>query len=845
MVLKNWWVEKKEWRELFIKALWNNFEQFSSKISEETFWLYARIMDEGKKNSAVIQITNLAKSAEEFADDKLQSLAQKIDPSLVDNNISKTPAKGVEINKWNDTENNSRAIDNKINQTLEKSDKNLFTLEKALEQIPAESKLSKLYPQYNKVAESLKNIEWLDNLQAAALVYVHNGINAWETIKHPLKAQWEVRLATILTIELLTSMKGKESQLMSMSEKFASNPLSKKMSLDKTIADGAKSIKETWLVDQIGWFTSLLKWFNEAKPIAEKANTMLELLRNWSSNFNAEVMTSDQLEQLYHLCINRSFPKSEDIAAISNTLNDQQWQEAKLKPLGVSQMLISFLYDHLKELSFIDPANQEKTKELASAAQQGIDAVYDVVWQWFGAEKWSAMMDQWIESLMKFFDNPFLWALANMAGIDLSAIKQTLSGEFSPTQEEQFDNVSKGYEDSKPVNAQRVAKISWWISDRSSERFKILQEFNMKHLEEKLWQATPHIDVVKTLIGEDETLKNTYLEKTINKAWEETWKLKDGADYTQLATLYCANDAMVKSVIDSSKWMKTTDILWLLTAQWMKWDIRWVRAWTKYQEKQAKNNQSAEDKAKDQQENSKVESLLWETAIAWVNKIKWPATTLWIKEQTVKMIDLSTPTKMWVGQTMVLGYLPYSKKTSEFMNAIAKIRTQLGWTPEQEANFFVTMWLMKYSENWRNGNFNAPYKDGSSTQTAVGPWAFSRTVEWDTKEQKAYNIKNEFHNNYYLKSVHKYWLDESKIEKESAEYYAIGMLEQFESRSWAFNNTKLWAVDAMSRLNRSMTKDEMKSIFGSKVQWSKDGTTGVSMYEDFQKPLYDFVQFSE
>gem|GEM_PF-5613844 len=53
------------------------------------------------------------------------------------------------------------------------------------------------------------------------------------------------------------------------------------------------------------------------------------------------------------------------------------------------------------------------------------------------------MMDQWIESLMKFFDNPLLGALANMAGIDLSTIKQTLSGEFTPTQEQQFTTVMK------------------------------------------------------------------------------------------------------------------------------------------------------------------------------------------------------------------------------------------------------------------------------------------------------------------------------------------------------------------------------------------------------------------
>jgi|GEM_PF-6632340 len=38
-------------------------------------------------------------------------------------------------------------------------------------------------------------------------------------------------------------------------------------------------------------------------------------------------------------------------------------------------------------MPFADPESAQKTKELADATQQGMDAVYDVVSGWFGAEK--------------------------------------------------------------------------------------------------------------------------------------------------------------------------------------------------------------------------------------------------------------------------------------------------------------------------------------------------------------------------------------------------------------------------------------------------------------------------
>gem|GEM_PF-4470699 len=97
---------------------------------------------------------------------------------------------------------------------------------------------------------------------------------------------------------------------------------------------------------------------------------MLEFLRNGTSALDASTMTSDQLEQLYHLCVNRSFPKDQDLVAITTTMDDTQWHQSKLTSLTVTQTMVSLCYDHLTTLSFIDPKNQQKTKELATAAQQ-------------------------------------------------------------------------------------------------------------------------------------------------------------------------------------------------------------------------------------------------------------------------------------------------------------------------------------------------------------------------------------------------------------------------------------------------------------------------------------------
>jgi|GEM_PF-5024107 len=39
-----------------------------------------------------------------------------------------------------------------------------------------------------------------------------------------------------------------------------------------------------------------------------------------------------------------------------------------------------------------------------------------------------------------------------MNGIDFNSIKKTLSGEFTPAQEEQFDMVMEKYEDANPAD---------------------------------------------------------------------------------------------------------------------------------------------------------------------------------------------------------------------------------------------------------------------------------------------------------------------------------------------------------------------------------------------------------
>gem|GEM_PF-6830165 len=63
-------------------------------------------------------------------------------------------------------------------QAPEKSDKNLLGFESAMEMISTNNKLSQLWVSHNKSIESLKDHEAVDKMQAAALIYVHNGINA-------------------------------------------------------------------------------------------------------------------------------------------------------------------------------------------------------------------------------------------------------------------------------------------------------------------------------------------------------------------------------------------------------------------------------------------------------------------------------------------------------------------------------------------------------------------------------------------------------------------------------------------------------------------------------------------
>ncbi len=813
MADKTWFENLKNAIGQWADAVITQMQERAAKLYKEFGWDKATTVFSKMKEEYV--------DAKQRLNGKAQETAHKITGEL-DQLVQEAKPKENKLNSnmapWAIAENKTSIVNNGINQASEKSDKNLFTLEKSLEQIPSESRLSKLYPQYNKAAESLKNIEWLDNLQAAALVYVHNGINAGENIKHPLKAQWELKLATILTVELLAAMKGKEGQLLSMTEKLSSNTASKKIWLDHMIVDGTKSIKESWIMDQIGWFTSLIKGFSEAKPILEKANTMLELLRNGSSNFEAETMTSDQLEQLYHLCINRSFPKAEDIARISSVLWEAQRQEAKLKTLWVSQTLVSFFHDHLKELSFIDPANQEKTQELAQAAEQGVDAVYDIVWQWFGAEKWSAMMDQWIESLMKFFDNPFLWALANMAGIDLSAIRQTISGEFTPTQEEEFSKVIDNYQDATPVNAQRVARLSWWMSDRTSERFKLLEKFNIKHLEDNLWKATPHVDVVKTLIGEDEALKTKYLEKTTNNAWEEVWKLKSGADYTELAKLYCANDVMIKSVVDSTKLTNTSDVVWLLTAQWMKWDIRWVRAWTKYQEKQAKNNTTKET---EEVSESSPKWPQWVEAASWWFAAKldtrYIANTLPVWLLSKNFIDLSPPE---IKQVMH-EFFDQWKYATQVDEVCAYIKTNpVAWLVE------MFIGLAEHKDGYDN-----PQKTNKDPNLGSGQknyWAFQISTTWDP-----------------VVLAHKHFTEGIKrmnitgsVNPDSRLWQLIGHLGWHIGSKWS-----LW--DLLS-LKVNSSPEQFHTIIKDKIQIGWDGfKTDVHVYKMLHSKVWDMFELPQ
>gem|GEM_PF-6555355 len=57
-----------------------------------------------------------------------------------------------------------------------------------------------------------------------------------------------------------------------------------------------------------------------------------------------------------------------------------------------------------------------------------------------------------------------------------------------------------------------MARLSSWVSDRTSTRFTSLEKFNINYLKEHLHHAPPHVSVVSALVGSDETLKATYLD---------------------------------------------------------------------------------------------------------------------------------------------------------------------------------------------------------------------------------------------------------------------------------------------------------------------------------------------
>ena len=91
-------------------------------------------------------------------------------------------------------------------------------------------------------------------------------------------------------------------------------------------------------------------------------------------------MSVSQLHQLYQSCNNKSFPTTEQIEMVKKqTQTDEQRYGGKLKSLVVSPASLTFIKEHLNDLPFVDPKNNEKTKELVAAAEQGMDSVYGLV----------------------------------------------------------------------------------------------------------------------------------------------------------------------------------------------------------------------------------------------------------------------------------------------------------------------------------------------------------------------------------------------------------------------------------------------------------------------------------
>jgi hypothetical protein len=181
---------------------------------------------------------------------------------------------------------------NNIKQSVDHmSNKNLLNFDKAKQQIISSDKdIATLWKTHNPSIESLKDQEAINNIHAMSLVYIHNGINAGETVRHLLNPDTEIRIASIIAIDLLESIKASDSKISSFGNKMTSSKAAKKFGVSEFINNAVSSLKDSGVVDQINNLNSLKNTFAEAEPILKRANTFIDLIRSSRTSFDLNTM---------------------------------------------------------------------------------------------------------------------------------------------------------------------------------------------------------------------------------------------------------------------------------------------------------------------------------------------------------------------------------------------------------------------------------------------------------------------------------------------------------------------------------------------------------------------------
>lgn len=598
----------KTWYDLLKDVLWSEVSKILTPIKQETKDYFNKIVDESKVKQAAEFIKKSYDSTREFTDKQLRSLAEEIDPSILQ--WEKSDTQNTSVREIESDPVSSVPVTNNISQSVEQQP---ITISTMVDIVPnPDYRIISWQESINLVTGSSYNLsqmqnesfdaeskQWVSKIQTWMMRIAYNTLNKnknWLSNDHyaMLSAVWAINFMQLAN----------NKSLWSSTDKLSKNKL-----FGGKIQSISEQINKSGLWDMLEMATTGTKAFKWSDELLRKYEDAVDLIAQYPQADWITILSSpDMTHDLFHLSSKTTTlgQIQEIISKKRDTVLTLADQVAKLR---TNKKIITVLGDTSEKLFGQESAKMKEMSDMVTWVETIINGGIDEFIDGWYADLFPGLSfggGSLIESLLKFFDNPWIRGIAMSLGIDTRKIAESLTGELSGSQKAQFDRVMKWY-------------TTWWVSDKpttwtdtfdlkeKTDEYRMIHGLNTPILAQYLCDAQPHDSIVSYIVENysDKTIQWDL--KTRYFAEDKEWNLQrnetviNPQDIKLFATAFTSNENMIGAPLKKKSllWVSIkdhTEYAAALTGYWIKGNMgmKWGVAALHSQEKTKVSEKSAQ-----------------------------------------------------------------------------------------------------------------------------------------------------------------------------------------------------------------------------------------------------------